>query len=697
MATIQGTTGNDKVTVNSGDTYNALEGDDDITLMQWASANPGKGNDTVRVVGGVINDQATVQYWGAPGSIEVDLEAGYALDGHGTKDILINVRNVHGFNRSGDKGFGSSESDFFWTGLPWQSGGKSMIDGRGGNDTVTVGYKTSDAIGQIFLTVSEGGQSASFYFSKKPEFVFELKNIEVLRVRNWEINANVEYDLKEMLGGSQSKSFLLKGDAAWANNFIDLTQAGSEFLLRGTQGWQTGVHGSSMNLTYSFMTQMPGSGAEGGTGFVAFSPAQQQVVRDIFNTLQLQTGLTFTEASGDLGQLKFGINQQLQTRGYSFLPAAYKGDARAGDVWMDVETMQLIEKGQEGFYVLLHEIGHALGLQHPLTVAEAGNSPVLVGTLTSQGQTLMTDISASTLNEGWPTWFGGLDLQALRTLYGSKPIATGNDAYVVTNATAAMTILDEGGVDTLDFSQVTLSVFADLREGKFSSAGVEADGTSKYKNIMVSNGSLIEHVTGTPYDDVVFGNSQNNVITFMGGNDIVDGQGGMDTLRLWSNASEFRISKDTASNAWNVEALNNISGSIELQNMERIYFADKAWALDMGANENAGRTAKILGALFGKEGLSYPSFRGIGLYFLDSGVSYEALMGAAVDTRLSPGASKADVANVLMANVPGLVLDPNAYANTTAMALAAADSELNKSMINLVGLASTGFDYIILG
>ena len=51
MATIQGTTGNDKVTVNSGDTYNALEGDDDSTLMQWASANPGKGNDTVRVVG----------------------------------------------------------------------------------------------------------------------------------------------------------------------------------------------------------------------------------------------------------------------------------------------------------------------------------------------------------------------------------------------------------------------------------------------------------------------------------------------------------------------------------------------------------------------------------------------------------------------------------------------------------------------
>jgi hypothetical protein len=130
------------------------------------------------------------------------------------------------------------------------------------------------------------------------------------------------------------------------------------------------------------------------------------------------------------------------------------------------------------------------------------------------------------------------------------------------------------------------------------------------------------------------------------------------------------VSKEVTTGSWNLEAVNNATGSVELQNMERIYFVDKAWALDMGNNENAGRTAKILGALFGTEGLSYPSFRGIGLYYLDAGFSYEALMDAAVDTRLWPGASKADVAKVLMGNVPGLVIDPNAYANTTAMAIA---------------------------
>jgi hypothetical protein len=164
MATIQGTSGKDKVTVNSGDTYNALEGDDDITLMQWATANPGAGNDVIRVMPGLNRDQATVQLWGAPGNIYVDLEAGYALDGHGTRDTFINVHNVHGFTRSGDKGYGSSEDDFYWTGLPWQTLGSVYLDGRSGSDTVTVGYKTGDEVGNIFLTIKDGGQTASYYF-----------------------------------------------------------------------------------------------------------------------------------------------------------------------------------------------------------------------------------------------------------------------------------------------------------------------------------------------------------------------------------------------------------------------------------------------------------------------------------------------------------------------------------------------------
>ena len=677
MAEIKGTSGKDIYTVKSGDVFNGQEGDDEITFEKGGAAQGDSGNDTFTVPKTFTNIwDAQVRYWSSNKPIFVDLEAGYALDGFGGRDTLINVHNVHGFKQDGDKGYGSSGADLFWVG-PWDvTQGLIFIDGRGGSDQVTLGIYPSRNPGELVLQVSADARKVIAYQTKTPGFLYEFRNIEKFETWNDVVQKSQSFDLLAL---------------------IDTTKIGQETLLRDAKGWQPNALGTPVTLTYSFLNQAPASGGESGIGFSAFSATQQQTVRDLLYVLQNQTGLAFSEVIGDIGQLRFGVNQQSNTRGYSFLPDDYKGDARAGDVWLDQETVVLMSPGQEGYYVLLHEIAHALGLQHPLSEADTSGATVLLNAFATTSNTVMLDVSAATLNGFWPTWYGSFDLQALRALYGTRSYAAGNDVYTITDASSGMTIVDDGGVDSLDVSASSLSANIDLRGGKTSSIGMDTDGIAKFSNVSIASGSLIENVTGTAYDDVIIGNSQNNVITFIGGNDIVDGQAGMDTLRLWNTAAEFKIAKDTTSGYWNVEAINNATGSIELQNLERIYFADKAWALDMGANENAGRTAKILGALFGKEGLSYPSFRGIGLYFLDAGYSYEALMGAAVDTRLWPGATKADVAKVLMANVPGLVVDPNAYASTIAMAVAAADSELNKTMINLVGLATTGFDYIILG
>jgi hypothetical protein len=677
MAEIKGTPGKDIYTVKSGDVFNGQEGDDEITFEKGGAAQGDSGNDTFTVPKTFTNIwDAQVRYWSSGSPIFVDLEAGYALDGFGGRDTLINVHNVHGFKQDGDKGYGSSGADLFWVG-PWDvSQGLIFIDGRSGYDQVTLGIYPNRNPGDLVLQVSADARKVIAYQTKNPGFLYEFRNIEKLETWNDVSKKSQSFDLLSL---------------------IDTTKIGQETLLRDAKGWQTKTMGSAVTLTYSFLTQAPTSGGESGIGFSAFSPSQQQTVRDLFYVLQSQTGLAFSEVTGDTGQLRFGVNQQANTRGYSFLPDEYKGDAKAGDVWLDQETVVLMSPGQEGYYVLLHEIAHALGLQHPLSEADTSGATVLLNAFATTSNTVMLDVSASTVNGSWPAWYGSFDLQALRALYGTRSYAAGNDVYTISDISNSMTIIDDGGIDTLDASTSSLSANIDMRGGKTSSIGMDTDGTAKFSNVAIASGSLIENVTGTAYDDVIIGNNQNNVITFVGGDDIVDGQAGTDTLRLWNTAAEFKIAKDTSSGYWNVEAINNSTGSIELQNLERVYFADKAWALDMGTNENAGRTAKILGALFGKEGLSYPSFRGIGLYFLDAGYSYEALMGAAVDTRLWPGASKADVAKVLMANVPGLVVDPNAYASTTAMAVAAADSELNKAMINLVGLATTGFDYIILG
>jgi hypothetical protein len=171
----------------------------------------------------------------------------------------------------------------------------------------------------------------------------------------------------------------------------------------------------------------------------------------------------------------------------------------------------------------------------------------------------------------------------------------------------------------------------------------------------------------------------------------------VDTVRFWSKSAEFKVSQENATGYWNAEATNNTSGSIELRNVERLFYSDTSWALDTGDAQSAGRTAKILGAVFGKEGLANMTYRGIGLFYFDNGMSYETLTLLALDARVGPGASKETVAQLLQANVPGLVVNSGAYASTTAMAMYAQESALNKTMVDVVGLATAGMPYQFWG
>lgn len=675
MAEIRGTPLKDVVTVKGGDVFHGEDGDDEITLLEGSTGQGNAGNDRIVIAPGV--KWASVWYWWSPNAVYVDLEEGYALDGYGTRDTLVNVHSVDGFNRNGDKAFGTSGDDSFFMGSNWQKKpGLVYIDGRGGKDRVTMGYNPSENYGPVVFKVSPDDRVIKVYNANYPDFVYELHNIEDFGVWNHEINKGSNFVLKD---------------------FRDLSKAGEEILLRGAKGWQTNASGTPVTLTYSFLTAMPLSGAEGGSGFSSFNASQQQTVRDLFYVLQQQTGLAFAEVAGDAGQIRFGVNQQANTRGYSFLPDSYKGDARAGDVWLDIETVNLLRPGQEGYYVLLHELAHALGLQHPLKESDRSGATVLLEELATPTNTLMLDLSFSETSGLWPTWFGSFDLQALRALYGSRAFNVGNDVYVVSDPSAPLTLVDDGGTDTLDVSTVGMSVNIDLHAGKTSSAGVAADGSIKRNNLTIAMGTSIENVVGSSFDDVIIGNSASNTFTYIGGNDIVDGELGVDYMRYWSKSTEVNIQKDISNNYWNIEAVNNVGGIQELRNMERLMFTDTAWALDSGENESAGRTAKILGAVFGKEGLANMVYRGIGLFYFDAGMSYEALTLLALDARVGPGASKETVAQLLQTNVPGLVVNPGTYASTTAMAMYAQESALNETMVNVVGLATAGLPYQFWG
>jgi serralysin len=140
-----------------------------------------------------------------------------------------------------------------------------------------------------------------------------------------------------------------------------------------------------------------------------------------------------------------------------------------------------------------------------------------------------------------------------------------------------------------------------------------------------------------------------------------------------------------------------------LTSIERLEFADVGIAYDLAGN--AGTTAKIIGAVFGAATLANKNYVGIGLDRLDGGMSYENLMQLALDVKLGANASNAAVVTLLYTNLVGTaptatamayykgLLDAGSFSQA-GLAVHAADLPHNAANIGLVGLASTGIEYV---
>jgi hypothetical protein len=138
-------------------------------------------------------------------------------------------------------------------------------------------------------------------------------------------------------------------------------------------------------------------------------------------------------------------------------------------------------------------------------------------------------------------------------------------------------------------------------------------------------------------------------------------------------------------------ATNNAHSFVTGHDVERIHFTNKNIALDI--NGNAGSTAKLLGAVFGKDSLTNKQYVGIGLSLLDAGMSTTTLASLAVDAANLK--TNDQIVSTLWKNVFGTtatssdkapyvkLLDDGMSPGT--LAWLAADTTFNKVNINLVG------------
>ena len=256
------------------------------------------------------------------------------------------------------------------------------------------------------------------------------------------------------------------------------------------------------------------------------------------------TGIRFVEISGSSIGIKFddASDGAFTTTDFSF-GRIQSANINIGTDWISGTSGNL---NSYAFQTYIHEIGHALGLGH------AGN----------YNETATYSAGAMYLNDGWPTtimsyfdqWDNTYfrsqsftfnytmtpqlaDIAAMARLYDAPTGTRSGDTVYGFNSTAgrtvfdatkyaagSYTIIDSGGIDTLDYSGFSANQLIDLRAGNFSNVGANIG------NVAIAVDTVIENAVGGSGGDRIVGNEVANRLDGGAGDDVLEGSVGNDIL-----------------------------------------------------------------------------------------------------------------------------------------------------------------------
>ncbi len=727
---IYGREGNDEIyTAGSDATVYGGDGDDLINTTETSYYTTSTG--TLIAYGELGNDRIR---GGGSGSNQLYGGAGDDyLRGHDWNDTLdggAGDDDLYGGTGDDTLDGGAGDDSLYGNGgddLLVYASGNDVLDGGSGSDTVEFSFTFREFLSELNI---EGKYNGTISLTASVnEFIIKIDNIENFKFSDGSKNS---YDI---IYSGEKNSYL-------KDYYLKPVSEKSTILEEFSNKYFTPYVGNFLGKDSDILVHYPldkvfdtGRNLAGDYVFTAISEQLKNSSQDVLEYISRFTKFSFSETS-QFTASDISIEKHEMTAGGYY--QALIGPDRIAISSTSSETSSIS--------TFTHEIGHALGLDHPneYVIQRDENGSFSGWELPDQlNIPLYLDnrhMSVMTYRQGALGFYGNdktislgpLDIAYL-SKYGSGPVQDsyyqiylGNESertsVVFDSQTMFIkqpmgknpfTLADSGGYDVIDLTQIPndeilaidLNIgfvgteLSTINGGLYATkAFLELYPESKFEKIIghdgvdhVLIGAQEIHIETLAGDDIFYVREMSGSTVDGGlGDDFIYFNGNFSAYSLKNNESEIEISRHDE--------------VLVLLSIDRLIFSDRGIAYNLEGD--VGFSVKLLGAFLGKAESQNPASIGLVMQYLGNGYSEEEILQLAVEYVYGERPAITSVIEGLYSNVHGEAAPSSVMSeltadfdsgSSTAISIASqfVESQQNIEMIDLIGLSNTGVEYLI--